>query len=176
MNYLNMDRVKIRSNPVAWQSPKIEFNKIRDTKSPERAHSTDAGIDWFVPNDFEQIKLEIGQSILIPSGIRVIIPEGFMLMAANKSGIATKKGIVIGAAIVDEMYRNELHIHLIKVANASSPEHEYISAGDKIAQFILVPVNYATPIEISNSEYNDIISTDNENDRGTGGFGSTNSK
>ena len=49
--------------------------------------------------------------VLIPSGVRVLLePSNSMLMAANKSGIATKKGIIIGAEIVDSPYTAEHHI------------------------------------------------------------------
>ena len=156
----------------SWQTSKLNFTKVRDVKSPARAHCDDAGIDFFVPSDFPPTRLELGNSVLIPSGIKVNIPEGFMLMAANKSGIATKRGLILGAAIIDESYSGEVHIHLFKAARCKEGkvENDLIRPGDKIAQFILVPVNYAQPIEISNKEYDKIMSN---SIRGAGGFSST---
>ena len=52
-------------------TPQLKFCKVADVKSPTRAHSTDAGIDFFVPNDFIETLLKPGCSILIPSGIKV---------------------------------------------------------------------------------------------------------
>ena len=64
----------------------MKFTKIRDVKSPQRANSTDAGIDFFIPNDWDDTDLMHehktllpGQSVLIPSGIKVNVPEGFAL-------------------------------------------------------------------------------------------------
>ena len=59
-------------------------------------------------------------------------------MAFNKSGVATKKQLVAGAAVVDEGYQGELHIHIINVGGAV----QRIIAGDKIMQFILIPMFY----------------------------------
>ena len=59
-----------------------------------------------------------------------------MLIAANKSGIATKKGLLFTAEIVDSPYVGEIHIG---VYNASQ-ESQIIEAGQKLVQFIHVPV------------------------------------
>lgn len=93
---------------------KVIFTKVRDVKSPTRANKHDAGIDFYIPvvddkligdiktknQDFNayiikpgQIFLKPGQRILIPSGIKVWIEnKQSALVAANKSGISTKKG------------------------------------------------------------------------------------
>jgi len=52
----------------------MKISKIRDVKTPTRANSTDAGIDFFVPNDQEDITLNPGDSAFIPSGIKVNCP------------------------------------------------------------------------------------------------------
>ena len=49
----------------------MKISKIRDVKTPTRANPTDAGIDFFVPNDQETIGLKPGESAFIPSGIKV---------------------------------------------------------------------------------------------------------
>ena len=66
----------------------MKFCKVRNVKSPVRGTGKAAGIDFFVPNNFSAI---IGphSDLLIPSGIKVEIPEGYMLMAADKSGVVT---------------------------------------------------------------------------------------
>lgn len=159
----------------------MKFAKVRDVKSPVRGTAKSAGIDFFVPNDAKHIKLFPQTDILIPSGIKADIPKGFMLMAAEKSGVVTsidavknanrapKPGafdsiVILGAKIVDEDYQGEIHIHLINVGHRPV----YIRPGTKIAQFILVPVSYEGLEEVLESEL--FTSTTS---RGEGGFGST---
>ena len=69
----------------------MKILKVREVKTPSRAHSNDAGIDLFIPEDFLSQVLNPGQSVLIPSGIKARVPEGYALIAFNKSGIAAKK-------------------------------------------------------------------------------------
>lgn len=140
------------------------MKRIRDVKMPCRGHSNDAGIDFFVPNDFETVMLAPQQSINIPSGIKVNIPAGYALIAFNKSGVALKKGLDIGASVIDESYQGELHLHMVNVSNQAV----VINPGEKIVQFILIPVNYAMPIEVTDGEL-----FEEESERGEGGFGST---
>lgn len=140
---------------------------IRDVKTPTRGTKKSAGIDFYIPEDFPPFNLKPQESILIPSGIMANIPEGFMLMAANKSGVSTKKSVIVGAGIVDEDYQGEIHLHLI---NIGVLETSFLP-GDKIVQFILIPVNY-TDVEL-------VLSTDlfpEISSRGKGGFGSTGNK
>lgn len=142
----------------------MKFCKVRDVKSPQRSHETDAGIDFFIPNDFEQTQVFAHDSINIPSGIKVKIPHGYALIAFNKSGIATKLGLDVGANVVDEGYQGEIHLHLFNTTN----HFVKIEKGQKIVQFILVPVNYEMPEEVSEEEL-----FDSKSERGENGFGST---
>ena len=143
----------------------MKFTKTRKVKSPTRGTSKAAGIDFYVPEDFETTILGPSEDVLIPSGLRVRIPEGFALIGFNKSGVATKKRFLVGACVIDEDYIGEMHLHLINAGKQSIP----ISAGDKIIQFILVPVNYAIPEELTGDEYESFGKTE----RNDGGFGST---
>lgn len=160
----------------------MKFLKIRDVKSPSRGTSKSAGIDFYIPNDWndgEPFKLQAGQRLLIPCGIKVKLPEGYALIAHNKSGVATKKGIIFGAQVVDEDYQGELHLSLINTNQVveSFGDAEYsidlgiveIVPGEKIMQFLLVPVNYVLPEEVNTIDelYDEIT------ERGEGGFGST---
>lgn len=65
----------------------MKISKIKDVKTPERGTARSAGIDFFVPNDFEETVLCAGKHIKIDSGIRAEIPTGYMLCAFNKSGV-----------------------------------------------------------------------------------------
>lgn len=160
----------------------MKFCKVRCVKSPVRGTGKAAGIDFFVPNNFSAI---IGphSDLLIPSGIKVEIPEGYMLMAADKSGVVTtnmaciKAGrqpkedafgssVIVGAKIVDEDYQGEIHLHLINLGNSAVQ----IKPGMKIAQFILIPVSYEGLEEVPEAK---LFSRSSE--RGKGALGSTGS-
>jgi len=149
----------------------MKFTKIRDVKSPKRANSTDAGIDFFIPNDWSDTDLVGGQrtmlpgeSVLIPSGVKVNVPEGFALVAFNKSGVATKKGLQVGACVVDCGYQGEVHFHLTNVGGESSQ----IEPGQKIIQFLLLPLGNPNVEEVTSE-----LLYASESSRGEGGFGST---
>lgn len=88
------------------------------------------------------------ERILIPSGIHVKIPEGYVLIAHNKSGVASKKGFDILAEVVDEDYQGEVHLNIVNTGK----DIQMITAGDKLIQFILTPVLYADVVEIENLE------------------------
>lgn len=106
--------------------------------------------------------------VLIPSGIRVLLePRASMLMAANKSGVSTKKGLIFGAEIVDSPYTGEVHISLI---NTSSSE-VVLNADEKVVQFIHVPIYDTEPEEIPLELYNQIA--EDWGTRGDKGFGSS---
>ena len=104
----------------------LKYVKVRKVKSPMRAHPFDAGIDFYVPEDLtadvmkqklnvvkedievsyngkfiNAMKLKPGQSILIPTGIHVKVPDGYALIYMNKSGVASKKHLHVGACVVD---------------------------------------------------------------------------
>lgn len=144
----------------------MKILKTRDVKTPLRANAFDAGIDFFIPNDYPTTTLLPNESILIPAGIKVDVPDGYALIAFNKSGVASKRGLIVGACVIDQTYQGEIHIHLIN----SSTDQQVLKAGEKIVQFICLPINYTKVEEVSNEDelYKGIISS-----RGEGGFGST---
>lgn len=160
----------------------MKFCKVRDVKSPQRGTAKSAGIDFFVPNFGKPLLLDAHSDLLIPSGIKMKIPKGYMLMAADKSGIVTSRyasigagrkpkndafesPVIVGAKIVDEDYQGEIYLHLINTGSAKV----WIEPGMKIVQFILVPVLYANLEEVSPQEL-----FTKKSERGEGAFGSTN--
>lgn len=168
------------------QNYHLQFTKIIKVKSPERGTPGSAGIDFFIPENINCIKnldnynyldytdgtrfqiiINPGQSILIGSGIKVKVPEGFALIAFNKSGIAIKKSLLAGACVIDSDYEGEIHFDLKNV----SDEKVKLSANDKILQFLLMPVNHQQPIEVSTTEE---LFKNSNSERGEGRFGSTN--
>lgn len=173
-------------------SETMKFCKVRKVKTINRAHSDDAGIDFYVPEDLTKevlhdkcdvtkdfvkvlvgpdgfissIILKAGQSVLIPSGIHVKVPHGHALIYMNKSGVASKKHLHVGAQVVDENYQGECHINLTNVGQTTVE----INAGDKIVQGLVIPINYCQAEETLSLEE---LYANTASDRGAGGFGST---
>ena len=141
----------------------MKISKVREVKTPTRGTEKSAGIDFYMPNGFSET-IEPGQSCLVPSGIKANIPTGYALIAFNKSGVAVKKNLYVGACVVDEDYQGEIHINLTNVGTKTTT----IESGEKIIQLVLVPVFYD---DIEVVDENALFKTQSE--RGTGGFGST---
>ena len=144
----------------------MKISKIRDVKTPIRGTEGSAGIDFFVPNDYPTnlCTIEPGDRYFIPSGIKANVPEGYALIAMNKSGVSMKKGLMVGACVVDSDYQGEIHLHLINASNKTVT----IEPGDKLTQFLLIPVKHC-PVSVVDVDdlYEDVTT------RGSGGFGST---
>jgi dUTP pyrophosphatase len=152
------------------------FIRTRPVKPPVRGTAESAGIDFFVPEDFEPTSVRPGSSILIPSGIKCAYPPGYALILFNKSGIATKYKMTSLACVCDSDYQGEIHISLINAGK----DNVTITPGMKIAQFILVPISLAEPKELNVEselwkEWSNmsITRSSSESSRGEGGFGST---
>ena len=75
---------------IETKEKRMKFSKIRDVKSPRRANAVDAGIDLFVPEDQPTITLQAQESCIIPAGVKFNVPEGYALVAFNKSGVANR--------------------------------------------------------------------------------------
>jgi dUTP pyrophosphatase len=147
------------------------MSKTRSVKVPQRANSgADAGIDFFVPDDFVAQTLQPGQSVKIPAGIKVEVPAGYALVFFNKSGVAAKRSLIVGACVIDHGYSGEVHINMI---NAGDVE-QTIVPGEKIVQGILIPVVTFETIEVPEEELYASIHV--AGSRGAGGFGSTGTK
>ena len=110
------------------------------------------------------ITLLPGSRILIPSGIKTAIEPGTMLMAANKSGVSTKQGLVYTAEIVDSDYSGEIHLG---IANFTD-EPTKVCTGQKLIQFIHTPIILSKPREISEVSFNAYHMSSTRGDKGFG--------
>ena len=147
----------------------LKISKTRDVTTPKRANSgADAGIDFYIPNDYNgKIELAPGQSAKIPAGIKVEVPAGYSLIFFNKSGVAAKRSLIVGACVIDHGYSGEVHINMINVGDQT----QFLMPGEKIVQGILMPVITFETIEVPEEElYKEIHVAGS---RGVGGFGST---
>lgn len=151
---------------------KLRVYKIRPTaKLPLRAHRADAGMDLFYcPNGersdivtHDGLAISPRESKLIPSGLKIEVPYGYMLEIKNKSGIAHKRRLITGACVVDSGYDGEIYVNLHNIGLTT----EYIMPGDKIAQAVLIPIAQCDVEEVSLDVLNEGTT------RNDGAFGST---
>ncbi len=120
-----------------------------------------AGLDVRAAID-DTVVIGAGKVAMIPTGLRVAVPQGYELQVRSRSGLAAKHGLFAlnAPGTVDSDYRGEVQVIL---ANFSANDIE-IKRGERIAQFVFA--QYATAV------WNSVESLD-ETARGEGGFGST---
>jgi dUTP pyrophosphatase len=125
---------------------------------PRTAHSGDAGVDLHA-REAALLKANGGRA-LIPTGIAIAIPVGYMGIVVPRSGLALKHGIslVNTPGIIDSGYRGELKVVVI---NTDPTEDYKVQRGDRIAQLVIQEISAVTWREV------DALSGE---DRG-GGFG-----
>tara|TARA_R110002020_G_scaffold100972_2_gene238331 strand:- start:3724 stop:4182 length:459 start_codon:yes stop_codon:yes gene_type:complete len=136
---------------------------------PDRANPSDAGLDVFYSpdNDGQSIAIDPGASKVIPSGLRFGVPHGYMLEVKNRSSVAAKRSLIVGACVVDSGYDGEVFVNLHNVGSGT----QYIRPGDKIAQLVMIPVVHFRAMRSSSGDlYRNPITI---SDRGDGALGST---
>ena len=108
----------------------------------------------------DDVLIEPGGIVLIPTGLEVAIPEGFEGQVRPRSGLAVKHGISLPntPATIDSDYRGEIRVPLINLGR----EAFKVTRGMRIAQFVVAPVARVTWEEVE---------TLPTTDRGGGGFG-----
>jgi dUTP pyrophosphatase len=127
---------------------------------PRYAKGGDAGADIVSRID---ITLAPGERALVPTGIAIALPDGYVALVHPRSGLAIKHGVTMVNApgTVDAGYRGELQIILI---NHDRNESVSFKRGDRIAQLVIQKVERAEFVEVQDLP---------GSGRGTGGFGST---
>ncbi len=154
------DKVSITQFKEGCDRPDAE-EIYRNIKLPHRATAGSAGYDFYAPYD---VKLEPGETAKIPTGIRVLIEQGWVLKIYPRSGLGFKYRLQLNntVGIIDSDYSqsdNEGHI-FIKITNDSNEGKTLeIPAGTGFAQGIFV-------------EYGITVDDDADGVR-NGGFGST---
>ncbi len=127
-----------------------------EARLPVYGHPGDAGLDLFSVVDRDLLP---GQVFAVPTGIQVAIPQGFVGLVWDKSGISLK-GVHRLAGVVDAGYRGEVQVVMINLGR----ETFALKKGMKVAQMLIQPVVTVAVVE---SE------TLDDTSRGQGGFGST---
>lgn len=135
--------------------------KDENAAPPERATSGSAGNDLRACID-AQITLAPHERALIPTGIAVAIPEGYVGLVFGRSGLGTKHGVTLsnGVGVIDSDYRGQIYVGLV---NHSDMPYT-ISNGDRIAQLCIIPAMAAEFVQT------DVL---DDTGRSANGFGST---
>lgn len=136
--------------------------KLLDPELPAPAYAKpgDAGADLRSRIDFE---LEPGERALVPTGVAIALPEGYVGLVHPRSGLATKNGITIVNApgTVDSGYRGELMVTLL---NTDKTKSFHVQRGDRIAQLVIQKYEHATFTVVDELE---------QTERDSSGFGSS---
>jgi dUTP pyrophosphatase len=141
----------------------LEYQKVsEDAVSPSYAYETDSGFDLC---STEEVLLEPSGRALVPTGLKIKIPERFEIQVRPKSGLALKQGLTVlnTPGTIDLGYTGEIKVI---VFNTNKTEFK-IEKGMKIAQAVLSPVMCGTFVKLK--QVNNI----ENKDRGENGFGST---
>ena len=148
----------------------IEYARIRkEAVHPTRGNPSDAGLDiHHNPENGESVIIDSGFSARLQTGLRFGVPHGYMLQVMNRSSVASKRDLIVGAHVVDSGYDGEVFIDMHNIGNTS----QVIEPGSKIAQVVLVPVVSFRALETKSGDlYNWYPITISE--RGEGALGST---
>jgi dUTP pyrophosphatase len=135
----------------------LKVKKIqKDARLPSYGHKGDAGLDLFSSIDFV---LEEGQVEAIPTGIKVAVPDGYVGLVWDKSGVSLR-AVHRLAGVIDSGYRGEVKVVMINL----SEKPFAIEKGMKIAQMLVQPITIVHVVEAEDLD---------DTSRGEGGFGST---
>jgi dUTP pyrophosphatase len=131
-----------------------------DLPLPTYAHPGDAGADLVTTVD---VHLEPGERALVPTGVAIALPDGFVALVHPRSGLAARFGVSIVNApgTVDAGYRGEISVLLV---NLDPHDPVDLSRGDRIAQLVVQRVEKARFVEVERLP---------GSARGDGGYGST---
>ncbi|SEJ53321.1 dUTP pyrophosphatase [Pseudooceanicola nitratireducens] len=135
----------------------------RDVALPFYASAGAAGADVRANlPDRGSVTLEPGARALVPTGLRMAIPEGYEVQVRPRSGLALKHGVTLANSpgTIDSDYRGELGVILVNLGDAPFE----VVHGERIAQLVVAPVTQGVFAVVEDLD---------ETARGAGGFGST---
>ena len=136
----------------------IKVKKISTSAiTPTKANEFDAGWDLYASED---AIIDPSKAELISTDISFAIPEGYVGLIWDRSGMAAKRGLHRFAGVIDSGYRGEVKVCLWN----SSDKYCVINAGERIAQILFQEVPAFTMVEVASLD---------DTERGIGGFGSS---
>lgn len=147
-------------NPVL-EFVKIDPEKDQDIPLPEYMTKGAAGMDIRI-NIEAELTLPHGRITLLPTGLKMAIPEGFEAQIRPRSGLAVKHGIglINSPGTIDSDYRGEVKIAVINMG----PDDFTFRRGDRVAQMVITRVWQVRPVLVDGLD---------QTERESGGFGHT---
>lgn len=137
---------------------KLKIKKVHpDAKLPNYATEGDAGMDLFT---LEEVKVVPGEIARVRSGVAMEIPDGYVGLCWDKSGLSMNHGIKVLAGVIDSGFRGELVMAVINLGK----ETYTFEKGHKVMQMLIQKVEHVKIEDVGNLS---------ETKRGEGGFGST---
>ena len=140
----------------------VNIKKIKPNATvPTYGSANAAGADLYACID-DSLTINSGETILVPTGLAVALPEGYAGLIYARSGLASKKGLAPAnkVGVIDSDYRGEVMVALHNHSNVPAT----IEPNERVAQLVITPYIAAL--------YNVVDELD-ETERGEGGFGST---
>ena len=133
--------------------------KLTGAQLPRHAKPGDAGLDLTSMSD--EVIPPHG-TVMIGTGVRVEIPDGYVGLCFPRSGLASKRGVTLAncVGVIDSGYRGEIMAPLHNMTD----EAQEVKFGERVFQLVIMPFVTCECVEV------DELS---DSDRGTGGFGST---
>lgn len=139
----------------------------QNAKIPTRGSEEAAGADLYacIDNGWNLERIMPNDTKIIPTGISMEIPNGYVGLVFPRSGLATKQGLTLAncVGVIDSDYRGDIGVALRNTSNIPRD----INHGDRIAQIVIMPY-----MKVQFHEQETLCATT----RGTGGFGSTGMK
>lgn len=142
----------------------IKVKKLNEEVTmPTRATAGSSGYDVYSQ---EEYYLFPGQSIVVPLGFCVEVPDGYELQARSRSGLASKNQVFVtnSPGTIDSDYRGEVKVLLSRLPTVGPGEALLIKKGDRVAQLVLSQVPVSQMVEVTELSVSE---------RDEGGFGSS---
>lgn len=157
----------------------VGFKRLTDgAVLPTKAHATDSGFDLVASED---VVIEPGATVVVPTGIAIQLPEGYEAQVRPRSGVTSKTKLRVQLGTIDEGYGGEIGVIVDNNTQVGredrgvnyidgSPEYYestayHIRKGDRVAQLVIQPLPNVGTYEITGEI--------NSSERGANGYGST---
>lgn len=124
----------------------LEMKLMSNTaKLPKRANPTDSGLDLYTS---EEVVIPAHSTLAVPTGVAINLKEGYEAQVRPRSGKSLKSKLRVALGTIDFSYHKEIGI----ITDNISDEDIIIPQGERLAQLVVAPVVYPTPIEVSQFE------------------------
>jgi dUTP pyrophosphatase len=150
----------MRRRHVTPAAPVLDVRRLDPALPlPSYAHPGDAGLDLYAA---DTTVLQPGERALIPCGVAIAVPAGYVGLVHPRSGLAVDHGLTVlnAPGTIDSGYRGEVKVLLVNLGQSMTE----VRHGQRIAQLVLMRVDLVDVREVDRLD---------ATERGSGGFGST---